>query len=241
MMLSSTKPLIPTIINGPSDLSHRCFCNDEEILEALTTPKYPWDDMHHHLFFLPERTCVAVLPFFHGNQRFHSWESQLVQKSHSSTKFLWRREHGQHLTNHENQHFNQPWGCWRNHARGILIPRRSCCLQIPLPRILWHFFLVLHWNSWVGSTIVEHHIDTWPNVAPMCQKQWPIHPSKAVAIKDKIEKLCMVGFFYPIAYTTWDSNHVLMKKKQGTIHVCTDFYDLNWVCPKDNFPTPFID
>ena len=25
------------------------------------------------------------------------------------------------------------------------------------------------------------------------------------------------------------------------IHVCTDFHDLNKACPKDNFPTPFID
>ena len=32
-----------------------------------------------------------------------------------------------------------------------------------------------------------------------------------------------------------------MDKKQRTIHVCTDFRDLNHACPKDNFPTPFID
>jgi hypothetical protein len=30
-------------------------------------------------------------------------------------------------------------------------------------------------------------------------------------------------------------------KKQGTIRVCTDFRDLNKACPKDNYPTPFID
>ena len=30
-------------------------------------------------------------------------------------------------------------------------------------------------------------------------------------------------------------------KKQGTIHVCTDFRDLNKACPKENYPTPFID
>ena len=30
-------------------------------------------------------------------------------------------------------------------------------------------------------------------------------------------------------------------KKQGTIRMCTDFHDLNKVCPKDNYPTPFID
>jgi hypothetical protein len=30
-------------------------------------------------------------------------------------------------------------------------------------------------------------------------------------------------------------------KKQGKIRVCTDFHDLNKACPKDNYPTPFID
>jgi hypothetical protein len=36
------------------------------------------------------------------------------------------------------------------------------------------------------------------------------------------------------------SNPVAINKKQGTIRVCTDFCDLNKACPKDNFPTPFI-
>ena len=54
MMSSSTEPLVSTTNHDPSDLSLRCFCNDEEILESLTAPKYPWDNMHHCLFFLPE-------------------------------------------------------------------------------------------------------------------------------------------------------------------------------------------
>jgi hypothetical protein len=37
------------------------------------------------------------------------------------------------------------------------------------------------------------------------------------------------------------SNLVPVNKKQGMIHICTDFHDLNMACPKDNFPTPFID
>jgi hypothetical protein len=32
-----------------------------------------------------------------------------------------------------------------------------------------------------------------------------------------------------------------MNKKQGTIRVHMEFHDLNKVCPKDNFPMPFID
>jgi len=69
----------------------------------------------------------------------------------------------------------------------------------------------------------------------------PIHPSKHDAIKTEIDKLKQSGFIYPIEYTTWVSDHVPILKKQGTIHVYTKFHDLNLACPKENFPTPFID
>ena len=93
----------------------------------------------------------------------------------------------------------------------------------------------------LDPSIVEHRIDTWPDITPVRQKQQSLHPSKAVAIKAKIDKLRAVGFIYPIAYTSWVSNPVPVDKKQGTIYVCTNFRDLNNACPKDNFPTPFID
>ena len=54
MMSSSTDPLISSSIDYPLDLSLHCFNNDVEILEALTTLEYPWDDMHHCSFFLLE-------------------------------------------------------------------------------------------------------------------------------------------------------------------------------------------
>jgi hypothetical protein len=44
-----------------------------------------------------------------------------------------------------------------------------------------------------------------------------------------------------MALTDWMSNLVLITKKQGTIHVCIDYTDINKSCPKDNYPTPFID
>ena len=72
-MSSSTDPLVPTTNDGPSDLSLNCFYNDEEILEALTTSKYPWDNMYHHSFFLPEELVsqsnqfsVETKDFIHG-------------------------------------------------------------------------------------------------------------------------------------------------------------------------------
>ena len=62
-----------------------------------------------------------------------------------------------------------------------------------------------------------------------------------LAIKAEVEKFLKAGFIYPVPLTKWVSNFVPVDKKQGTICVCTDFRDLNRYCPKDNFPTPFID
>ena len=41
-------------------LTSQTFCTDDEILEALTAPDYPWDDMHHRSYFLPDESSSLV-------------------------------------------------------------------------------------------------------------------------------------------------------------------------------------
>lgn len=93
----------------------------------------------------------------------------------------------------------------------------------------------------IDRWIVEHEIRTYPNVKPVRQKLRAVNPRKAPAIKAKIEKLLNVGFIYPVPLTEWVSNPVAVNKKDGKICVYTNFRDLNKACPKDNYPTSFID
>ena len=93
----------------------------------------------------------------------------------------------------------------------------------------------------INPHIVEHEIKTYPNAKPVRQRLRAVNPRKAPAIKAEIEKLLKAGFIYPVPLTEWVSNPVPVDKKQGAIRICTDFRDLNRACPKDNFPTPFID
>ena len=93
----------------------------------------------------------------------------------------------------------------------------------------------------IDPSIVEHEIRSYPDAKPIQQKLRPVNPRKEVAVKAEVEKLLKAIFIYPITLTKWVSNAVHVDKKQGTIHVCTDFHDLNKACPKDNYPTPFID
>jgi len=64
---------------------------------------------------------------------------------------------------------------------------------------------------------------------------------KETVIKDDVEKILKEGFIYMIPLMEWVSTLVLVDKMQGTIHVCTNFRDLNKACPKDNFLISFID
>ena len=93
----------------------------------------------------------------------------------------------------------------------------------------------------IDPSIVEHEIWTYPDAKLVRQKLRPVNPRKAVAVKAEVEKMLKFGFIYPIDLTEWVSKHVPIDKNQGTIRVCTDFRDLNKACPKDNYPTPFID
>ena len=67
-----------------------------------------------------------------------------------------------------------------------------------------------------------------------------MHPRKVVATKAKVEKLLKVGFIYLVPLTYWVSNVVSVNKKHGTIRVCVDYNDINKACPKDNYPTRYI-
>ena len=86
-----------------------------------------------------------------------------------------------------------------------------------------------------------HEIPTYSDLKPICQWLRPVHLRKPNVIKGEVEKLLKASFIYPIPLTDWVSNIVPVNKKQGTIQVCIDYHDINRACPKDNYPTPFID
>ena len=93
----------------------------------------------------------------------------------------------------------------------------------------------------INPRIIKHEIKTYPNAKLVRQRLRVLNPRKEPAIKEEIEKFLKVSFIYLVPLMKCVSNPILVDKNQGTIYVCTDFRDLNHACPKDNFPTPFID
>ena len=46
------------------------------------------------------------------------------------------------------------------------------------------------------------------------------------------------GIIAQTTHSTWCSNLVIVRKKNGTIRLCVDFRNLNLACKKDNYPLP---
>lgn len=93
----------------------------------------------------------------------------------------------------------------------------------------------------IDPRIVVHEIQTYLEAHRVWLRLRPVYPQKVATIKSKFEKLLNVGFIYPVPLTKWVSNHVPITKKHDTICICIDYRDLSRACPKDNYPTPFID
>ncbi|KAH9309100.1 hypothetical protein KI387_037011, partial [Taxus chinensis] len=68
-----------------------------------------------------------------------------------------------------------------------------------------------------------------------------MHPRIALLVKEELQRLLSVSFILPIDYPQWISNIVPVTKATGGLRICTDFWDLNLACPKDDFPLPSID
>ena len=60
MISSSSSSSISLVIEDSCDQFTHCFHNDEEILEAISTHEYPWDDMHHLSFFLHDEPLSSL-------------------------------------------------------------------------------------------------------------------------------------------------------------------------------------
>jgi hypothetical protein len=93
----------------------------------------------------------------------------------------------------------------------------------------------------INNIIFEHEINNYLKANIVRQWLRDVNPRKAPSIKEEVDKIINVGFIYHVPFSKWVSNLVLVDTKQGNLHVCMDFMDLNKSSPKDNFPMPFID
>ena len=73
---------------------------------------------------------------------------------------------------------------------------------------------------------------------PFRQKLRHINLKLASQIQKELQKMVDTGIIAPIRYSSWMSNLVVVRKKNGDIRICIDFRNLNKASQKDNFPLP---
>ncbi|GKU89660.1 hypothetical protein SLEP1_g3773 [Rubroshorea leprosula] len=93
----------------------------------------------------------------------------------------------------------------------------------------------------LDPTLVAHSLNVDPSIKPIEQPNRAFHPEVTLKIKEKVEKLLVVGFIKLTKKPTWLANIVPVRKKNGQIRCYVDFCGLNKTCPKDEFSVPNMD
>jgi len=87
--------------------------------------------------------------------------------------------------------------------------------------------------------VMEHTIPLKDeNAKPFRQKLRQINPKLVPLVQKELAKMLAAGIIAQTRHSTWCSNLVIVRKKNGTIRLCVDFRNLNLACKKDNYPLP---
>lgn len=213
------------------------FHTDESIGEFLSLDELPWDDLHHRYSFFPELdrlendfSSIFTIDYVEESQNPISITSSDSEINLGNISTIVPIDISVKPGIVENIHIGT-----------------SCTIEeINTYKALFQEFRdIFSWSyeeiPGINPNTVIHEINTYPGAKPIRQRLCPIHLKKVAAIKAEVEKLVRVGFIYPIPSTDWVSNIVPVTKKKGTIRVCIDYRDINKACPKENYPTPYID
>jgi hypothetical protein len=84
--------------------------------------------------------------------------------------------------------------------------------------------------------VIQHAIPLIGGAKPFRQKLRHINPKLAGKIQKELQKMVDAGIIAPIRYSSWMSNLVVVRKKNGDIRLCVDFRNLNQMSLKDNYP-----
>jgi hypothetical protein len=86
--------------------------------------------------------------------------------------------------------------------------------------------------------VFQHTIPLKDDTKPFRQKLRRINPKLAPLVQAELKKMLDAGIIAPTRHSSWCSNLVVVRKKNGGIRLCIDFRNLNLACIKDNYPLP---
>ena len=224
----------PRLTTPSFNLLNQVLPSDEAIREIMCLEEKPWEESHHRVsIYDSDMMPLQILSFD---------APEIMSSPYMTIQTLDSEEDMGNISKTLLINISVKIGIVENIQVGV-----DCTLEeiASFTCLFKEFRNVFVWSykemSGIDLSIVDHEIKIYENSKHFYQRLQPFHLRKTTTIKTEVEKLLRVGFVYPVPLIEWVSNIVLVVKKQGTIRVCVYYRDLNIVCPKDNYPTPFID
>jgi hypothetical protein len=79
----------------------------------------------------------------------------------------------------------------------------------------------------VHRSIIEHALNTDPKVKPKLQRQRPMSADRVKSTEAEVQKLLDPRIIREVQYPVWVANVVMVLTKNGNLHMCIDFTELN--------------
>lgn len=129
-----------------------------------------------------------------------------------------------------------------NHREVYIGKKLTPKIRTALVNLLRNYKHVFGWSyddlKAYKDDLFQHEIPLKLDEKPFRQKKRPINPTLAPKMKEELMKMRNAGIIEPIRHSTWVSNLVPVRKKNGDIRLCVDFRNLNISSLKDNYALP---
>jgi hypothetical protein len=185
------------------------FPSDEVIIEAMTSPDGPLDDLHHRSYFLPKFIRIEV-----GEFTLTMTRDKACPINPFATHAVYTEGNMETIAQTIPIDISRIPGIMENIFDGVDCSPEEIQIYIDLFK---GFHNVFAWSyeeiPGIDPRIVEHEITKYPDAKPIRQKLRPVNPRKATTIKAKVEKLLQAVFIYPVQLTQWVSNPVPVNNK----------------------------
>jgi hypothetical protein len=166
------------------------FPSDEVIIEVMTGPDRPWDDLHHRSYFLLEL------------RRIEADELMLTMIGDRSFPINSLAMHAVYAEgNMETIAKMIPINIYRTPdvMENVFVGENCSLEEVQIYMGLFKQFCdVFAWSydeiPSIDPRIIEHEIMTYPDAKPVWQKLRLVNPKKATNIKAEVEKLLKDGF-----------------------------------------------
>ena len=89
-----------------------------------------------------------------------------------------------------------------------------------------------------SEDVLQHTIPLKEGAQSFKQKLRQMNPKLGPLVPQELQKMLKAGIIVSTRYSSWCSNLVVVRKKNGAIRLCVDFKNLNVACERDLYPLP---